>query len=94
MYKSQNYGSCTLLHTVPWFSKLSSFIKNSNCVHILITCAPIQYTVIFRALKIAIVKWMKKVIFLIVTQNIDCGYLIELHQWGSSNEYPHSMFYC
>ena len=31
---------------------------------------------------------------LVVIQNIDCGYLIELHQWGSSDEYPHSLFYC
>ena len=25
-------------------------------------------------------------------QNIDCEYLLELPQWGSSNEYPQSMF--
>ena len=31
-------------------------------------------------------------IFLIPTQNIDCGYKFEPHQWGGSNEYPHSMF--
>ena len=28
-----------------------------------------------------------KVIFLTVTQSIDCEYLIELHQWCGSNEY-------
>ena len=32
------------------------------------------------------------IIFLISAQNIDCGYSLELPQWGSSNEYPQSMF--
>ena len=31
-------------------------------------------------------------IFLISAQNIDCGYSLESPQWGSSNEYPQSMF--
>ena len=31
-------------------------------------------------------------IFHISAQNIDCGYSLELHWWGSSNEYPQSMF--
>ena len=31
-------------------------------------------------------------IFHISAQNIDCGYSLELPQWGSSNEYPESMF--
>ena len=31
-------------------------------------------------------------IFHISDQNIDCGYLLELPLWGSSNEYPQSMF--
>ena len=31
-------------------------------------------------------------IFHISAQNIDCGYSLELPQWGSSNEYPQSMF--
>ena len=31
-------------------------------------------------------------IFHIPAQNIDCGYLLELPQQGSSNEYPQSMF--
>ena len=26
-------------------------------------------------------------------QNIDCGYSLELPHWGSSNEYPQSMFW-
>ena len=30
--------------------------------------------------------------FYFSAQNIDCGYLLELPQWGSSNEYPQSMF--
>ena len=28
----------------------------------------------------------------ISAQNIDCGYSLELPQWGSSNKYPQSMF--
>ena len=28
--------------------------------------------------------------FHISAQNIDCGYLLELPWWGSSNEYPQS----
>ena len=31
-------------------------------------------------------------IFHISAQNLDCGYLLELPQWGSSNKYPQSMF--
>ena len=30
--------------------------------------------------------------FHISTQNIDCGYLLELPRQGGSNEYPQSMF--
>ena len=30
--------------------------------------------------------------FHIWVQNIDCEYLLELPQWGGSNEYPQSMF--
>ena len=33
-------------------------------------------------------------IFHISAQNIDCGYSLELPKWGSSNEYPQSMFLC
>ena len=32
-------------------------------------------------------------IFLIFAQNIDCGYTLEPHRRGSSNEYPQSMFW-
>ena len=31
-------------------------------------------------------------IYQISAQNIDCGYLLELPQWGSSNKYPQSMY--
>ena len=34
----------------------------------------------------------KSDIFHISTQNIDCGYSLELPHWGSSNGYPQSMF--
>ena len=33
------------------------------------------------------------IIFQISTQNIDFGYLLEPPHWGSSNEYPQSMFW-
>ena len=33
------------------------------------------------------------IIFLISVKNMDYGYLLELPQWGSSNEYPQSMFW-
>ena len=32
-------------------------------------------------------------IFHISAQNVDCGYLLEPPRRGSSNEYPHSMFW-
>ena len=31
-------------------------------------------------------------IFHISAKNLDCGYLLELPQWGSSNKYPQSRF--
>ena len=34
----------------------------------------------------------KSNIFHISAQNIDYGHMLELPQWGSSNEYPQSMF--
>ena len=34
----------------------------------------------------------KSNIFHISSQNIHCGYSLEPPRWGSSNEYPHSMF--
>ena len=33
------------------------------------------------------------IIFLISTQNIDCGYSLEPPRWGGSNEYPQSMLW-
>ena len=32
-------------------------------------------------------------IFHISAQNIDCGYSLELPCWGSSNQYPQSVFW-
>ena len=32
-------------------------------------------------------------IFLILAQNIDCGYMLEPPHWGGSNKYPQSMFW-
>ena len=32
------------------------------------------------------------IIFVISAQNIDCGYSLEPHRRGGSNEYPQSMF--
>ena len=33
------------------------------------------------------------IIFFISAQNIDCGYSLELPQWGSSNKYPQCMLW-
>ena len=33
-----------------------------------------------------------KIFFLITSQNICCGYSLEVPQWGTSNEYPQHMF--
>ena len=52
-----------------------------------------QYTVIFSALKIENFQLKKFDIFLILAQNIDCGYTLEPHRRGGSNEYPQSMFW-
>ena len=35
---------------------------------------------------------IKNSVFHISAQNLDCGYLLEAPQWGSSNEYPQSVF--
>ena len=55
------------------------------------------HTHMFHSLKISPPKkWKfsdkKSVIFHILAQNIDCVYSLELPDWGSSNEYPQSMF--
>ena len=52
-----------------------------------------QYTEIFWALKIEIFQLKIFDIFLIFAQNINCGYKLEPPRWGSSNEYPQSMFW-
>ena len=33
------------------------------------------------------------IVFLFLLKNIDCGYSLELPQWGGSNEHPQSMFW-
>ena len=53
---------------------------------------PIQYTVIFIAVKNENFQWKYFDIFLIFAQNIDCGYTLEPPRRGGSNEYPQSMF--
>ena len=47
----------------------------------------------FLALKIEIFQLKNIDIFLIVAQNIDCGYTLEPPRQGGSNEYPQSMFW-
>ena len=49
---------------------------------------PMQYTEIFKVVKMKIFD-----IILIFSQNIDCGYPLELPRRGGSNEYPQSMFW-
>ena len=52
---------------------------------------PIQIYWEFYHQKMETFRWKTLVVFHISAQNIDCGYLLELPQWGSSNEYPQSM---
>ena len=50
-----------------------------------------QYTEIFKVVKNEKFQETNFDIFLIIAENIDCGYTFELR--GSSNEYPQSMFW-
>ena len=52
-----------------------------------------QYTEIFSPVKIEKNQQKMFDIFLIFTQNIDCGYTLEPPVRGGSNEYPQSMFW-
>ena len=49
-----------------------------------------QYTEIFKLVKMKIFSRKKIDIFLIFAQNIDCGYTLECN---ARNEYPQSMFW-
>ena len=51
-----------------------------------------KYTENFTTKKIEQFQIKNSDIFHISAQKIDCGYLLELTQQGSSNEYPQSMF--
>ena len=53
---------------------------------------PMQYTEIFKVVKIEKFQWKFFDIFLIFAQNIDCGYTLEPPRRGGYNEYPQSMF--
>ena len=52
----------------------------------------VQYTAIFHGCKND--NFYMKIfnVFVIIAQNIDCGYTLEPPQRGGSNEYPQSMF--
>ena len=50
------------------------------------------YSNFFRS-KIDIFQWKNSDIFLIVAQNIGCGYTLEPPRRGGSKEYPQSMFW-
>ena len=52
-----------------------------------------HYTVIFKVVKYEKFQWKTFDIFLIVAQNIGCGYMLEPPRRGGSNEYPQSMFW-
>ena len=54
---------------------------------------PMQLNRDFLALKIEKFQLKMFDIFLIVAQNIDCGYTLEPPRRGGSNEYPQSMFW-
>ena len=52
-----------------------------------------QYTEIFTAAKIETFRMKNFDTFEFFAQNIDCGYTLEPHRRGGSNEYPRSMFW-
>ena len=52
-----------------------------------------QYTEFFLALKTENFQLKMFDIFLIIAQNIDCGYTLEPPRRGGSNEYLQSMFW-
>ena len=52
-----------------------------------------KYIESFTAKKVKFSDKKKSDIYNISPQNIDCGYSSEPPQWGSSNEYPQSMFF-
>ena len=54
---------------------------------------PMQYTKIFKVVKNEDFQQKFFDIFLIIAQNIDCGYTLEPPRRGGSNEYPQSMFW-
>ena len=54
---------------------------------------PMQYTELFVSIKNENFQHKKFDIFLIIVQNIDCGYTLEPPRRGGSNEYPQSMFW-
>ena len=37
-------------------------------------------------------KWKVLIVFLFLHENVWCGYSLEAHWWGASNEYPQHMF--
>ena len=53
---------------------------------------PIQIYRKFHPIKSEIFQIKNSDIFHISAQNIDCGYSLEPHRLGGSNEYPQSMF--
>ena len=54
---------------------------------------PMQYPAIFKVVKNENFRWKNFDIFLILAQNIDCGYTLEPPRRGGSNEYPQFMFW-
>ena len=53
---------------------------------------PMQYTFFYSAVKIENFVGKKCDIFLIFAQNIDCGYMLEQHRRGGSNEYVPTIY--
>ena len=55
---------------------------------------PMQYTEVFKAVKKGKFSVQKKLIFFIIfAQNIECGYTLEPHRRGGSDEYQQSIFW-
>ena len=75
------------------FSPETSPKKNQNVIWLALRKhAYSKYTENFTTKKNENFQRKKSDIFHFSAQNIDCGYLLEPPHWGSSNEYPQSMF--
>ena len=82
------------------FLKYVETMQNMRCLIVIQIFKYLLYVTIMKAYNFDplkphfyIVKLMFTLFFLFFFKNIDFGYSLELPPWGSSNEYPQSMFW-